>query len=193
MQTKNFYHITIFVFLILSAERLSFGGEIDAAKQNEIDRLSQFIFPQADADRRYRMIETFRSVAKDVPKDVFNEAVKNIKKPSSKGILYSILDKDFSLEEIKSLNAFYSSPVSKKFQGKMPLILQAQNIAQIKEDNEILVQISKNLEANGYKIDKLKEFLEHMNAATAGKDNPGAFIKRPALAPSVLSGKPSEK
>jgi uncharacterized protein len=120
MKTKLLFLSALLVFTATSA-----FANISAEKRQEIDRMLNLVGMQALADQMMeQMVASFRTTMKDVPANYWDDFSKKFSTADFLERIVPLYDKYYSLEDLRAVNAFYSSKAGQRILKTLPQIMQ---------------------------------------------------------------------
>jgi hypothetical protein len=96
------------------------------------------------------MLNTFKKSIPDVPNDVWDEFMKDVKPETLIELIIPIYAKHFTDEDVIQLTDFYRTPLGKKVIEKMPLISQESYLAGSEWGKKLGEQAVRKLKEKGY-------------------------------------------
>jgi uncharacterized protein len=113
----------LLVVLMLGISALA-RAEVSAEKRTEIDRMLKLTGMEKLLDQMAtQMITGLRGSMKDVPPDFWDRFAKKVHGSDVLELLVPLYDKYYSLEDLRAVNAFYSSPAGQRMVSTLPQIM----------------------------------------------------------------------
>ncbi len=105
------------------------------------------------------LMEQFKQTSPNLPPEMFNEMLSEMKAEDLEQAIIPIYLKHFSAAEIKQLIAFYESPFGKKVTREMPQIIDESNEAGMNWGQNVVVRIASKWHKDGKLTDREYEQL----------------------------------
>ena len=120
MKTKLRFLSVLLVFSATTA-----FADISPEKRQEIDRMLNLVGMQALADQMMeQMVTSFRATMKDVPPNYWDGLSTKFSTADFLERIVPLYDKYYSLEDLRAVNAFYSSKAGQRILKTLPQIMQ---------------------------------------------------------------------
>jgi hypothetical protein len=114
--------ITVLLFIVCTGIS---RAEISPEKRVEIDRMLKLTGMEKLVDQMMvQMISSFRGGMADVPGEFWDRFTKNVHSSEMIEMIVPLYDKYYTLEDLRAVNAFYSSPSGQRILSTMPQIMQ---------------------------------------------------------------------
>jgi hypothetical protein len=151
--------LALFALLLsISGNVLAEGQQIAPEKRAEIEKLLEFtgamkLTQQFSSAMVTRVTDALRSTHPDIPQkalDILPEVVDGViseNAGSLKETIIHIYDENFTLQEVKGLNQFYSSPVGRKAAKVLPSVLAESFAAGQKWGQALAPEMTRRIEA----------------------------------------------
>lgn len=149
--------------LILLLCPLISRAEVSPEKRAEIDRMLKLTGMEHMVDQMMtQMIDSFRT-NKEVPDEFWDRFAKKVHGSEMIEMIIPLYDKYYSLEDLRAVNAFYSSPAGQRILSTMPQLMQESLSVGQKWGAKISMQAIEEAKA------ELAAKKENTAAAAAGK------------------------
>lgn len=113
------------LFLALSPAR----AEVSPEKRAEIDRMLKLTGMERLMEQMIgQMLSALRTQSAEVPEAVWAKITKKIQVSELVEMIVPLYDKYYSLEDLRAVNAFYSSPVGQRVISTLPQIMQESQV-----------------------------------------------------------------
>src|SRR5687768_1881545 len=120
MKTKPLFLLALLVFSATTA-----FANISAEKRQEIDRMLNLVGMQALADQMMeQMVTSLRSTMKDVPSAYWDSFSTKFSTADFLERIVPLYDKYYAVEDLRAVNAFYSSKAGQRILKTLPQIMQ---------------------------------------------------------------------
>jgi uncharacterized protein len=132
----------------------------DAARIADVRRLLEITGSRGMVnDMKTSMLEQFKRSSPNLPPEMFNEMITEMKAEDLEEAIIPIYLKHFTASEIKQLIAFYQSPFGKKVTREMPQIFQEANEAGMDWGQNVVIRIATKWHKEGKLTDREYEQL----------------------------------
>jgi hypothetical protein len=118
-------HCKIWIFIITFAFALSAKAEVSAEKRAEIDTLLRLTgMEKLVGQIKSQMISSLKSNLPDAPAEFWDKfsAKMDVRELIEK--IVPIYDKYYTIDDLRAVNAFYSSPAGQKILSTLPQVMQ---------------------------------------------------------------------
>jgi uncharacterized protein len=119
--------ITIFTILtfLVGTTSLFAAQEIDSEKRKEIAKMLQLTGMEKLMDQmKGQIIGSFKARRPNLPESVWKSLDENFDMNELLEMIIPIYDKYYTLEDLKAVNAFYSTPAGQKILSTLPQVMQ---------------------------------------------------------------------
>lgn len=100
-------------------------ADIAPEKRAEIEKLMKLTGMERLVDQMmHQMIGNFRQSMQEVPNEFWDQFAKKVKASDMIELVMPVYDKYYSLEDLRAVNAFYSSPAGQRVLSTMPQVMQ---------------------------------------------------------------------
>jgi uncharacterized protein len=121
---KKIKLFTVLMFLV-GTTSLSAAQKIDSEKRKEIEKMLQLTGMEKLMDQmKGQIIGNFKARRPNVPEPVWKSIDENFDMNELLEMIIPIYDKYYTLEDLKAVNAFYSTPAGQKILSTLPQVMQ---------------------------------------------------------------------
>jgi hypothetical protein len=170
--------ITLVVLLCFVCSAIS-RADVSPEKRIEIDRLLKLTGMEKLVDQMMnQMMTSFRSNMKEVPNEFWDQFAKKVHASDMIEMIVPLYDKYYSLEDLRAVNAFYSSPAGQRVLSTLPQIMkESMTIGQqwgAKIGREAVEEAKAEIEARKAKEEPNKALVPTVTSVTPAADAPVA-------------------
>lgn len=119
--------LTTAVFIGLSFSAIAQTPAVDPAKKAEINKMLELTGMNKLMDQMVdQMIASFQTntATQEIPKEFWDKFRAKVKVNDLIEEMIPLYDKHYSLEDLKAVNAFYSTPTGQRLLQSMPVVMQ---------------------------------------------------------------------
>ena len=114
-----------FILLVLLTFSVNLHAELTPEKRAEIEKMLKLTGSEKMVDQMMtQMISSMRTGMPQAPGDFWDKFCAKIKPRELMDQILPVYDKYYTLDDLKALNAFYSSPVGQKVMATLPQVMQ---------------------------------------------------------------------
>ena len=155
------YKIAVVVFGMVFGAGVFYSSAQEAispAKKAEIEKIEK-VMPMSPASV---WLNSLLSAAPDegIPADAWKAAAGKIDKQQGEEIKLGIIDKKFTIEELKVINQFYETAAGKKYFSAMPQVAQQMMVEEVRWQQKVVGQLADELKQKGFPVTTLQKYLD---------------------------------